>query len=444
MIGIHELRDVFLDFDRPGESLLNQTSLFLVLWSINPQTLQYNWAIWAGFMLLWLVLVLFLTRGNAIAKFFQKSLWIIAVFPVWNLVMDLLGKGTLRDRQISIALTLIIPWYFILYGRKREMALIARIALAYLSFVALTTLVQYLTVPDISRSLAGIERGVFLSSPLLANYHVIYETVPLLIILLWGLIEYPKGAKGLWGGLFLIQLLLVAFAGYHIARITTLVVLTLTLAYAINCRAEGKRGLRVSEPSSLAGEHAPGTGLKHPGAVLKHPGAVLKHQFLLVLGAAAFYTIPAIVILFAEGFMDRVFLNLDLRIMDFWARLVSRLRVYLESVVLFQKYPLLGVSGQRDSWRYELGNHSDYFDTLAEYGLIGFLIFIVTAFLMYWLMIRELSGRHRVVYLMALLSFHIIFLVNPVYDVSSGVMLFFIIPGLLFYFDAGKPKRTGP
>ena len=116
-------------------------------------------------------------------------------------------------------------------------------------------------------------------------------------------------------------------------------------------------------------------------------------------------------------------------------KLFDRIWVYLRSLYLYLEYPLTGYGMEPDPAGFMVGQHSDYLDLLAEYGFLGFLIFLLTWSALLIMIRGELKPSHRSLYWVAVIIFHIIFMVNPILEVSSVTIMLFILPGISICFE---------
>lgn len=435
MIQWKDLKEIFLNESQPVLSLFYQLTLVLVLWSVNPQSLYYSWKVWGGLMLLWLGLAVWATGGDVIRQFFSRRIWILMLWPLYNLVMSTLGVGAFYNRQISIAFTMLIPCWFFLFRRTREMTLIAKLAVGYIGLIAVVSLTQFFFTPNIARDLAGIEKGYFRASPLLGNFHTVYEAIPLTVLLAGGLLLIQEKRQRM--AAMVLALALCAFvllSQYDIAMLTLvlylggLLLVVIWRLVKIKTQGSSRQRIRTEAPDDRKNQDQE---LPDPNRSAGWPAWIRTNGWLT---AFLVYSSPAVLLLLLKAPIDRLIYLMDLRQLAALTKLVNRLRVYLKSVVIFQEHPLLGISPLPDRTLFDLGNHSDYFDLLAEYGLVGFILFLSTWLFLVILTTRNLPVKGRWTFLLALSSFHLVFFVNPVVDVSSVIVLFFILPGLLWDF----------
>lgn len=442
------LSDFLLNPSKPMESIFHILTLILVLWSINPQSLHYNWAIWGALMLLWLLLAVAISKGDVISQFFKRHLYIILLWPAMNLLLQFFSNGKFSTKQVSLTLTMLIPWFYIIYQKKQVLATIARVALGYLTIIALTTLVQYITYPEIARDLAGLEKGLLRSSPVLGNFDTVYQAVPL-IIMLTGLFVYSlsKQAKGrnketlFFGSALMIQIPFVVFSRYRIALLMTVVFFILNLSlmwfkkYRLRQGELKEDGYLESETSKTSKSRTEKEIKSRKDSLpidknkkrLKTMGENEPGWILLLL---ALYTLPAALLLIFKDLVFRVIYLADLRLLRSSVSLVNRLRVYLKSIILYLDYPIRGISALADRANLELGYHSDYFDVLGEFGLVGFLVLMGLWIAMLYRIKNQTANQHQSLYSLSVLSFLILMFVNPVLEVSAVILFMVILPGL--------------
>lgn len=156
---------------------------------------------------------------------------------------------------------------------------------------------------------------------------------------------------------------------------------------------------------------------------------------------ALLFSTPAILLqLFREQILRGIYL-IDSRFFEISERLFNRIWVYLRSVVLYLLYPVFGFSVlvEKDVLS---GNHSDYLEILAEYGILGFLLFVVSWFGMLYLLKKRLPVELQGYYLIAIIGFSVAFILNPIWEVSSVTLLTTVLLALGFsYGGMHEPRK---
>lgn len=102
---------------------------------------------------------------------------------------------------------------------------------------------------------------------------------------------------------------------------------------------------------------------------------------------------------------------------------IERVRVYQVSIDAWKQHIWFGNGGISEV---EIGGHSDIFDMLAKYGVIGFLCFFST-FIYLIKNIANYMCKPRVYYY-SVAMFLTFMVINPVWDIQESFMLFFFIP----------------
>ena len=147
----------------------------------------------------------------------------------------------------------------------------------------------------------------------------------------------------------------------------------------------------------------------------------------------ALYLVPAGLLALLKNQVWWLIDQMDYRTLAIPAKLFDRIWVYLRSIFLYLTFPFLGFGVKTNPDQYLSGKHSDYLDLLAEYGLIGFSIFLI-GWVSFWLLIRShLPRQNRSSFWFSLITFHFIFMLNPVLEVSSVTILGLLLPGLMLY-----------
>ena len=437
---IQDVRSLFLNEQHPLKSLINFATVFLIAWAINPEAIYYNWFIWSVVAGLWSLLVVLESKTKLIHMVLKQRLWLIAVWPLYTTVLWLLGKGLLHRKFIAVAFMVAVPFYYILADRKKELSALARLGIVILTLVSITTLVQMLTYPDIARDLAtGRATGNFRASALLGNFHTVYEAV-LLSLGLGGLYLTKQLKIKQWGWTiaFAINLCLVLFAQYDIALISlslgfVMLVILHFLPTTSSKRADFNGGKKLNKESN---ELKQSTGSEN---TQKHSqgeklGSKRFFSYGELVGTTALYAAPAVALILFRPWVERFITQMDYKTLAISEKLFNRIWVYLRSLFLFNEYPLLGFGVEPNPTEFLTGQHSDYLEILAEYGMIGFLVFLIAWIALLLTMRSFLPKKSQGIFWVGVITFHILFILNPVLEVSSVTMLFLILPGILLEF----------
>lgn len=408
---IDRVRRYFLDPHQVLRSLLNLTTAFLILWAINPESIYYDWKLWSVASGAWSVLAILLLKERILGLLVHHRLWIIGVWPAYTLMLWIIGRGLLHRKFIAVAFMMAVGFYYVKAGMKKDLAVLARLGILYLSLIALTTLIQMISHPTIARDLA-VGRGVgnFRASVLLGNFHTIYESV-LLGLALAGLMRVKTNRSAFWFTVTALNGALILSAQYDIAIISLILGGLLLAVWFILTR--GSRSTRLLS------------------AEWDHRGEVAVTAIL--------YTLPAAGFLIFDGAVRAFITRMDYNTLEISEKLFNRIWVYLRSLFLFLEYPLLGYGFQADLDQIIMGQHSDYLDILSEYGLIGFVIFLLSYLALFLMMRQELNRPHQALYWISVIVFHILMILNPVLEVSSVTVLFLLLPGLFFAFEPTSP-----
>lgn len=409
---IQDVRSLFLNEQNPLKSLINFATVFLIAWAINPEAIYYNWLIWSVVAGLWSFLVVLESKTKLIQMVLKQRLWLIAVWPLYTTILWLLGKGLLHRKFIAVAFMIAVPFYYILAHRKKELSALARLGIIILTLVSITTLVQMMSYPDIARDLAtGRGTGNFRASALLGNFHTVYEAV-ILSVGLGGLYLATQLKLNKWGWtiVFAINLSLVLFAQYDIA----LIALFLGFVMLISLRFLPTRS---SKRADLHEARSKGS-----------------FSYGELVGTTALYASPAALLIVFRPWVEGFINQMDYKTIAISEKLFNRIWVYLRSLFLFNEYPLLGFGVEPNPTEFLTGQHSDYLEILAEYGMIGFLIFLVAWIALLMTMRSFLPQKTQGIFWVGVITFHILFILNPVLEVSSVTMLFLILPGILLEF----------
>lgn len=408
-------KELLLNEKDPLESMINIVTLLLILWAVNPESIYYNWIIWVILSGTWGFFVFWKLKAKIVDFILKSELFLILIWPVWTVGLWLAGYGLLHRKFIALAFMLAIPWYFYKTGRKKQLKYISIIALCYLSFISVTTLLQMTSYPEISRDLApGRGTGNFRASALLANFHTIYESILIVLVLLGLIYEKIKSKKFpvFYVTIALLLVVMIVFSGYDIAVLALLIGVTLTaLFYLIDF---------FFKPNFF-----------HPTDGKSTIERDSKFELAEAVGTSLIYVGPAFAALGFKSFINEFIYKIDFGLLAISEKLLNRIWVYLRSLILFLEFPFWGFGSEPDPTKYLSGQHSDYLEILAEYGLIGFLVFLIPWVLLLIKIRKEIKSAFIWNYWIAVIVFQFIFILNPVLEVSSVAVLFFIIPGLI-------------
>ena len=125
------------------------------------------------------------------------------------------------------------------------------------------------------------------------------------------------------------------------------------------------------------------------------------------------------------------FLNSDMSTME-----SSRYSLYMESLNGFLQYPVLG-SGLHGT--IISGGHSTILDTLAIYGIGGFLAVLYSLTGSFKKIIKSVDGRSKSIYLAVIIVFWLLTALNPtIYIYQLGIVIFLVGPLSVCAKDGGK------
>lgn len=114
--------------------------------------------------------------------------------------------------------------------------------------------------------------------------------------------------------------------------------------------------------------------------------------------------------------------------------LAYRIFLYKRSLGTFFNHLLVGVGPYYFEGHHGVGDHSQIFDDMARYGMIGVIAYAIALYCFkYWLSrIKHDSGK-QLSLMIPYLSFVVLSFVNPTLILPIlGLVLFFILPGLYF------------
>lgn len=397
---VRDVRALFLNPQDIGQSLINLVTFLLLLWGLIPESLYYNWLLWAGLAGLWMILVVGRLKRQVFDLLRRPLPWLALLWPAYTVGLWLLGRGMLHRKFLAVGFMMLVVSYYLLTNRKRELAGLAGLGAWLYAFIGLTTLAQYLSHPEIARDLAvGRMSGNIKASALLANFHSVYGAVVIAVALAGLILHHKAYRRWKWICLGAGLMLLVVFSRYDIGMMALLLGLAMTVIGYF-----GKKMFRRSD------------GLIKEG-----------------LATIGLYLVPAGLLAVFKNRVWWLIDHMDYRTIAIPAKLFDRIWVYLRSVYLYLTFPLLGFGVQPEPDQFLSGKHSDYLDLLGEYGLIGFGLFLV-GWVGFWLLVRShLPDSRRSSFWISLITFQFIFMLNPVLEVSAVTILGLLLPGLILY-----------
>lgn len=385
-------------------------SFVILLLCISPYWRFIPKAIYILSAALWCILGLTLDKENILLTFIGKNgkNLIIYIWILFLAIMAALDHAVFPFRIIMITFVMQMYWYY----SEKASALYRQIwvLLLYIIFVCANSIIQLSSDPTISRKLAGASFEK--ASLFMAGYGFVYGMaflVPVLVNVFFTSSRILKWRKFLLVLAFGLAIPLLVMAQYMIA--ITLCVITFFLM-AVFHKRRSKRFYAI----------------------------LLLIVFILIFALQAFA--PMLVrelngLLINHPKLGTVWVKLKniLGIITFESAADTgtasdRMMYYKISWNTFALNPVIGIGNTAVS-NMRIGNHSRLIDTLGEFGVLGFLCFIVS-YGSNAIKHLRLSKRREIIWIVY--SVYVAFLlVNTGMEMGDSVVLFYLIPALLTY-----------
>lgn len=115
----------------------------------------------------------------------------------------------------------------------------------------------------------------------------------------------------------------------------------------------------------------------------------------------------------------------------------ARIDFYIISIKSFLTNPFFGIGGfyGYDSAAFGVGGHSAFLDELARYGFLGAMPLIIGFTENFKYIYKKLNASMKNVYSKCIIAFFVLGLINTMLFIPLIIMVFFVVPGLLIYFE---------
>lgn len=392
-------------------SLQSVLSYFIIIVSISPYELFIsNWVygVLAGG---WIIVTAILDAAGLYSAFIgvNGKNTIIYLWVLYRLLASLLGHAQFAIETLMVIFILQMFWYYSANIRmlKRQ----AVVALSYYALIVINSIFRLLENSMISRELAGASfehAGIFMAN-FSSVYSVVFLCLALIILLLTSKSLARMGRICTVLGLIAGSTMLV-LAQYTIAL---LIYISFAIIFAI-----------ILTPTHVR--------LKMAIALI----IVFIISFLLI--------IPMLDSSFVSQTEAKLqfLLNRATQVEDFvFGRDINSLGVrptlYNNSFSTFLENPLWG-AGNYIQDRSIVGEHSEVFDTLARYGLVGFMCFAMSFGVNLKKIMKSLgkSAHFSLLYL----SYALFLFLNPGLHMADSFTLFYLVPALFLVWGKNDSK----
>ena len=385
----------------------------VLLWGINSESFLYNWAIYAGFVVLW--------GCFAMASDWQRF-WKALLHPVmllsigWPVLLFLYavaGHVEFPFHHLLMPIFYLLFWYYFSLPDRFACKLLTFLTAAYYLLINLGTVLALRQNPDVSRLLANGDPTVTgpLASPFTGGFQHIYS-LTMFTVAVVGILWYYRPcifeAVG-WALVALLGLLVIVMSNYSFAILFVFAFSLLAL-----CRLP-KRG-------------GPATAI------------------VLLCALLAIVVLPNLYRVFYFIAENTDSLKMQLRFIEVGNLLSgsgitegsdagTRVELYTTSLQTFLTAPIFGVGDlilkTTEDPRSIVGGHSIVCDYLAYYGLVGSVLFHSTLIGNFCRIEKLLDRRGRFLYLVVFVLYYVQITVNAGYNEPLIEVLYFLVPALL-------------
>lgn len=347
----------------------------------------------------------------------RKELYALLVFLLYVLfvvVKTIPISGTIFNTQAFNSYIILFLFFIYMYMKRiqpKEACKICRVALIGYIFTYLYSIVMLIQDPTLSRKVAAniiTENSVDMLNAV-GGFDTVYGTIIVLTFLIY-LRKNVNNKKDLWliriGLISGILFIILASYGTAMVLIVLLIILVLMKKNKIlGGIVTGICGLAYifkSQIGMLIYSFADGISISY---ILKEK--IQDIAIIMITGQSA-GTLSG-----DEGRFARIGWDIS----------------------AFLKYPLFGGMGKQDI---QIGEHSEIFDTLARFGLVGFVL-IVLFFILFlkdgWRRLDDIKGRKC--YVIAIILYLIIAILDPALY-TQQILPFFVLLPFFEYMRGGK------
>ena len=402
------------DAGRSIFDLQSWLSYLLILVAISPyERFIPNWiyGLLAGSWLLITAVIdmegLYLAFIGAKGKNALIYLWLF-----YRIIAAILGHAQFPIQIVMITFCFQMFWYYANNKKILKRQLI--IALSYFSLIVLNSILQLRINPMISRNLAGasFEDAGLLMAGFFTVYSIVFLCTALFVLMYTSTRLTQMSRRCIVLGLSAGSLMLL-LAQYMIALLiyATMMVVFFMLLSPISARINMIVGVIIS--------------------------FVILFYIILPFQDIAFVNRSDLKLTFILGRIGQVW-NYIFDANAKFNTLGVRPTLYSNSFSTFLAHPLWGV-GSYVQDRNIVGEHSELFDTLARFGLTGFICFAL-AFGSNAIKIIKMLDKSTRVFLLYLGYLALLFL-NPGLRITDGVALFYLLPALFLVWGKDRPAE---
>lgn len=386
---------------------------FVLLWGINPESFLYNWALYAGVVVLWACFAMTSDWIHFWKTVLHPGMLLSFGWPVLLAVYAVLGHVEFPFHHLLMPIFYLLFWYYGSLQDRFALKLLSFVTTGYYLLINIGTVFALRQNPDVSRLLANGNPELTgpLASPFTGGYQHIYS-LTMFTVAIVGIIWYyrPKLFETIgWGLTVLLGLLVIVMSNYSFA-----ILFVFSFCLLVLCRLPKSGGVTTA--------------------------------ILLACCLAALVVVPNLYRIFYFIAENTDSLKMQLRFMEVGNLLSgsgitegsdagTRIDLYMTSIKTFLTAPLFGIGDlvlkTVENPREIVGGHSIVCDYLAYYGLVGSILFHSILIVNFARIEKLLDRRGRFLYFAVFVLYYAQITVNAGYNEPLIEILFFLVPSLL-------------
>lgn len=386
---------------------------FVLLWGINPESFLYNWALYAGVVVLWACFAMASDWIHFWKTVLHPGMLLSFGWPVLLAVYAVLGHVEFPFHHLLMPIFYLLFWYYGSLQDRFALKLLSFVTTGYYLLINVGTVFALRQNPDVSRLLANGNPELTgpLASPFTGGYQHIYS-LTMFTVAIVGIIWYyrPKLFETIgWGLTVLLGLLVIVMSNYSFA-----ILFVFSFCLLVLCRLPKSGGVTTA--------------------------------ILLACCLAALVVVPNLYWIFYFIAENTDSLKMQLRFMEVGNLLSgsgitegsdagTRIDLYMTSIKTFLTAPLFGIGDlvlkTVENPREIVGGHSIVCDYLAYYGLVGSILFHSILIVNFARIEKLLDRRGRFLYFAVFVLYYAQITVNAGYNEPLIEILFFLVPSLL-------------
>ena len=386
---------------------------FVLLWGINPESFLYNWALYAGVVVLWACFAMASDWIHFWKTVLHPGMLLSFGWPVLLAVYAVLGHVEFPFHHLLMPIFYLLFWYYGSLQDRFALKLLSFVTTGYYLLINVGTVFALRQNPDVSRLLANGNPELTgpLASPFTGGYQHIYS-LTMFTVAIVGIIWYyrPKLFETIgWGLTVLLGLLVIVMSNYSFA-----ILFVFSFCLLVLFRLPKSGGVTTA--------------------------------ILLACCLAALVVVPNLYRIFYFIAENTDSLKMQLRFMEVGNLLSgsgitegsdagTRIDLYMTSIKTFLTAPLFGIGDlvlkTVENPREIVGGHSIVCDYLAYYGLVGSILFHSILIVNFARIEKLLDRRGRFLYFAVFVLYYAQITVNAGYNEPLIEILFFLVPSLL-------------